>query len=157
MTGALVKPVPATVTAPSPGQPATQASRGTPLPAAIGSKTLIAAAEGGDVSAAFEVATRYSDGRGVPLNPEAAAIWFERASNGGVVPAMFRLGGLYEQGIGVMKDLNKDLREIRKQENRDKDHLETWITVLNLLVIPVLIILFGVTLAYKRHILQAAK
>jgi ABC-type uncharacterized transport system involved in gliding motility auxiliary subunit len=53
--------------------------------------------------------------------------------------------------------LNKELREIRKQENRDRDHLETWITALNLALIPVLIILFGITLAVKRHTLQAAK
>ena len=53
--------------------------------------------------------------------------------------------------------LNKELRETRKQENRDKDRLETWITVLNLLVVPLLVILFGITLAVKRHALQAAK
>jgi gliding motility-associatede transport system auxiliary component len=53
--------------------------------------------------------------------------------------------------------LNKELRETRKQENMDKDSLETWITALNLLVVPVLVILFGVALAAKRHALQAAK
>jgi len=53
--------------------------------------------------------------------------------------------------------LNKELREIRKQQNRDRDHLETWITALNLALIPVLIILFGITLAVKRHAVQAAK
>jgi localization factor PodJL len=107
VTGALVNRLPVMVTAPTASPPAVQGGRGTPLPAAIGSKALISAAESGDVSAAYEVATRYADGRGVPLNPEAAAIWFDRAANGGIVPAMFRLGGLYEKGIGVKKDLTK--------------------------------------------------
>jgi ABC-type uncharacterized transport system involved in gliding motility auxiliary subunit len=52
--------------------------------------------------------------------------------------------------------LAKELRETRKQENVEKDHLETWITVLNLLLVPLLIILFGIALAAKRHALQAA-
>ena len=107
VTGALVNRLPAMVTIPNASPPAVQGGRGTPLPTAIGSKTLISAAESGDVSAAYEVATRYADGRGVPLNPEAAAIWFERAASGGIVPGMFRLGGLYEKGIGVKKDLAK--------------------------------------------------
>jgi len=82
-------------------------SSGSPLPAAIGSKKLITAAEAGDPAAAYEIAIRYSDGRGIPLNPEEAAVWFQRAANGGIVPAIFRLGGLYEKGIGVKKDLSK--------------------------------------------------
>jgi localization factor PodJL len=107
VTGALVNRLPAMVAAPTVSQPAVQGGRGTPLPATIGSRTLISAAESGDVSAAYEVATRYADGRGIPLNPEVAAIWFDRAANGGIVPAMFRLGGLYEKGIGVKKDLTR--------------------------------------------------
>ncbi|HVG51394.1 MAG TPA: hypothetical protein VM867_07170 [Xanthobacteraceae bacterium] len=81
--------------------------RPAPLPSAIGSKALITAAENGDPAAAFEVATRFSDGRGVALNPEAAAMWFERAARGGLVPAVFRLGGIYEKGVGVKKDLTR--------------------------------------------------
>jgi localization factor PodJL len=108
VTGALDNQASAVVNAPLALTPVSpQGGRAPSLPAAIGSKILVTAAENGDVTAAYEIATRYSDGRGVPLNPEAAAIWFERASNGGVVPAMFRLGGLYEKGIGVKKDLNK--------------------------------------------------
>ena len=74
--------------------PTAQTSRPGPLPPSIGSKTLLSAAETGDPAAAYEIATRYADGRGVALNPEAAAIWFERAARGGLVPAIFRLGGM---------------------------------------------------------------
>lgn len=75
------------------------------LPPGIGGRNLIAAADGGDATAAYEVAVRYSDGRGVSQNLHEAAAWFERAARGGVTPAIFRLGGLYEKGIGVKKDL----------------------------------------------------
>ena len=77
------------------------------LPPSIGGRALIVAAEGGDASAAFEIAVRYSEGRGVATNLEEAAAWYERAARGGVTPAMFRLGGLYEKGIGVKKDLER--------------------------------------------------
>ena len=87
--------------------PTAQDVRTAALPAAIGSKTLITAAEAGDPAAAYEIATRFADGRGVPLNPEAAAQWFERAARGGLVPAIFRLGGAYEKGIGIKKDLSR--------------------------------------------------
>ncbi|MGZ5828914.1 MAG: hypothetical protein ACXWJW_10285 [Xanthobacteraceae bacterium] len=87
--------------------PAPQDVRSAVLPATIGSKTLIAAAEAGDPAAAYEVATRFADGRGVALNPEAAALWFERAARGGLVPAIFRLGGAYEKGVGIKKDLSR--------------------------------------------------
>jgi localization factor PodJL len=85
--------------------PTPQAARAAALPTAIGGRTLISAAEAGDPAAAYEVALRFADGRGVPLNPEAAAFWFERAARGGLVPAIFRLGGIYEKGIGIRKDL----------------------------------------------------
>ncbi len=74
---------------------------------AIGGRALISAAEAGDAAAAFEIAVRYSEGRGVPTNLEESAMWFDRAARGGVTPAIFRLGGLYEKGIGVKKDLKR--------------------------------------------------
>jgi localization factor PodJL len=75
------------------------------LPASIGDPALRAAALGADPAAAYEVATRFAEGRGVPLNQAEAAHWLERAAEQGLVPAQFRLGGLYEKGIGVKKDL----------------------------------------------------
>ncbi len=56
------------------------------LPAAIGGKALIAAGAAGDPAAAFEIATRYAEGRGVPQNFPEAAVWYERAAKGGLAP-----------------------------------------------------------------------
>jgi localization factor PodJL len=75
------------------------------LPATIGGPTLRAAALSGDPSAAYEVAMRFAEGRGVPQSNEEAAHWLDRAAKLGLVPAQFRLGGLYEKGIGVKKNL----------------------------------------------------
>ena len=75
------------------------------LPATIGGPALRAAAMAGDAAAAYEVATRFAEGRGVAQNNEEAARWLERAARQGLAPAQFRLGGLYEKGIGVKKDL----------------------------------------------------
>jgi localization factor PodJL len=75
------------------------------LPTAIGGPALRAAAANGDAGAAYEVATRFAEGRGVPQNYQEAARWFERAVKEGLAPAQFRLGSLYEKGLGVKKDL----------------------------------------------------
>jgi TPR repeat protein len=75
------------------------------LPATIGNSALRAAALAGDPAAAYEVASRFAEGRGVPQSHEEEARWLERAANQGLAPAQFRLGGLYEKGIGVAKDL----------------------------------------------------
>lgn len=74
------------------------------LPAAIGNNALREAALAGDAAAAFEIATRYAEGKGVAVNYPDAAVWFERAAKAGIVPAMFRSGSLYEKGLGVKKD-----------------------------------------------------
>jgi localization factor PodJL len=69
------------------------------------SPTLRAAALAGNPAAAYEVAVRLADGRGVPQNNEEAVRWLTRAAKNGLAPAEFRLAGLYEKGIGVKKDL----------------------------------------------------
>ena len=83
---------------------------GDQLPPAIGGKTLIAAATAGEPAAAYEVATRFAEGRGVPQNFKEAAVWYERAAKSGLAPALFRLGALYEKGNGVTKDLGEARR-----------------------------------------------
>ena len=103
ITGALPSPEAAPIT-PS------RKEAGTPiaddkLPATIGNPALRAAATAGNPAAAYEVATRFAEGRGVLQNAQAAAHWLERAAQGGLAPAQFRLGGLYEKGVGVKKDL----------------------------------------------------
>jgi localization factor PodJL len=76
------------------------------LPDTIGGPVLRVAALKGDPSAAYEVAVRYAEGKGVPVNYDEAAKWYDRASDGGIVPAMFRLGTLYEKGLGSQKDID---------------------------------------------------
>ncbi len=75
------------------------------LPVAIGGTRLRSAAAAGDGAAAYEVAVRYAEGRGVPVNLEEAARWYERAASKGLTPAQFRYASLLEKGQGVKKDL----------------------------------------------------
>jgi localization factor PodJL len=75
------------------------------LPAAIGGPALRAAALSGDPSAAYEVAMRFAEGRGVPQNDDEAVRWLQRAAQQGLAPAQFRLGTFYEKGAGVKRDL----------------------------------------------------
>jgi localization factor PodJL len=75
------------------------------LPAAIGGPNLRSAAASGDPAAAYEVALRYAEGRGVSQSFSEAARWFERAAKHGLAPAQYRLGSLFEKGYGVKKDL----------------------------------------------------
>ena len=81
-----------------------------PLPPAIGSKTLVAAATSGDPAASYEVGSRLADGTGVSQDLATAAAWFERAARGGVTMAQFRLGSMYEKGLGLKKDLQEARR-----------------------------------------------
>jgi localization factor PodJL len=83
----------------------TTASTGDRLPAAIGSTKLRSAAIAGDGAAAYEVALRFAEGRGVPASSEDAARWYEKAAAKGIAPAQFRYASLLEKGQGVKKDL----------------------------------------------------
>ena len=74
------------------------------LPDAIGGPNLRAAAMKGDPTAAYEIATRFAEGKGVASNFDEAAKWYDRAAQAGVVPAIFRLGTFYEKGLSVKKD-----------------------------------------------------
>ncbi|MGE5164131.1 MAG: hypothetical protein ACM3IH_08915 [Sphingobacteriales bacterium] len=75
------------------------------LPAGIAGPRLRNAALGGDAGAAYEVAMRFVEGRGVAANLEEAARWFERAASKGLTPAQFRYASMLEKGQGVKKDL----------------------------------------------------
>ncbi len=75
------------------------------LPAAIGGNKLRSAAVAGDGAAAYEIALRYAEGRGVPVSLEEAARWYEKASAKGIAPAQFRYASLLEKGQGVKKDV----------------------------------------------------
>lgn len=71
------------------------------LPAALRN-----AAMTGDPSAAYEIAMRHLEGRGISQSLEEAARWLERGARAGLAPAQFRLGSLYEKGQGVKKNLD---------------------------------------------------
>ncbi|HEU5020011.1 MAG TPA: hypothetical protein VFT69_18785 [Pseudolabrys sp.] len=90
-------------------QPATAGAPGASdpdsLPPVIGSQRLRDAAAAGDAAAAYEVAVRFAEGRGVPVDLSAAAHWYERAAKQGLAPAQFRYASLLEKGQGVKKDL----------------------------------------------------
>jgi localization factor PodJL len=76
-------------------------------PEALGPEPLRAAAAAGDARAQFEIAAIYTEGRAVPEDDAAAAVWYERAAAQGFAPAQYRLGNLYENGRGVTKDLTQ--------------------------------------------------
>ena len=65
---------------------------------------LLRAAAGGDPAAAYEIGTRYAEGRGAARDLAQAAIWYKRAADAGLAPAQYRLGSLYERGQGVARD-----------------------------------------------------
>jgi localization factor PodJL len=88
-----------------PAAPVAQPSAADGLPTAIGGARLRNAASAGDPAAAYEVAMRFMEGRGVPANLEEAAKWLERAASKGLVPAQFRYASMLEKGQGVRKDL----------------------------------------------------
>ena len=106
ITGSIPRPAATSQPArpPAPAAPATPASADQ-LPAAIGGPKLRSAAIAGDAAAAYAVALRFAEGRGVPVNLEEAAHWYERAASKGLVPAQFRYASLLEKGLGVKKDL----------------------------------------------------
>jgi localization factor PodJL len=99
--------IPLSNNAPSPGKLAMIAVPPTErLPDSIGGPVLRAAVLKGDPSAAYEVAVRFAEGKGVAVNYDEAAKWFDRAARAGVVPAIFRLGTFYEKGLSVTKDVD---------------------------------------------------
>jgi localization factor PodJL len=66
--------------------------------------TLREAIVAGTPRAQYELALRLFEGRGLPLDQRAAALWFERAAAAGLAPAQFRIASLYEKGVGVARD-----------------------------------------------------
>lgn len=80
------------------------------LPPGLATKPLLAGVAAKSPAAAYEIAMRYAEGRGVPADLAAAVPWFLRAAELGLAPAQFRLGSLYEKGQGVKKDIGEARR-----------------------------------------------
>jgi localization factor PodJL len=102
VTGSTAATPPAVAVAPPPAAPAAPAEKLPPADVGAGLRT---AALAGNPAAEYELALRYTEGRGVAPSLEEAVHWLERAANHGLAPAQYRLGSLYEKGQGVKKDL----------------------------------------------------
>ena len=85
-------------------EPGTAVSEREMPPAEVGTEALRQAAERGDASAQFIVATRYLDGEGVTQDVTQAAHWYQKAALAGLAPAQYRLATLFERGRGVPQD-----------------------------------------------------
>jgi len=75
------------------------------LPLGIGTESLRQAALDGDARAAFIVAARFAEGKGVPQDNAAALRWYQAAAQKGLAPAQYRMGALLERGTGTRLDL----------------------------------------------------
>ena len=73
-------------------------------PALVGPLSLRLAAAKGEPSAAFEVATRFAEGRGIKQDFKQAMVWYQRSAAKGFAIAQYRLGTLYERGLGTPVD-----------------------------------------------------
>jgi localization factor PodJL len=76
----------------------------TELPGSIGTAALRTAAMAGDPTAAYEIGSRWFEGRGVQTNTVEARRWFEIALAHGFAQAAYRLGNIYEKGYGTAKN-----------------------------------------------------
>ena len=79
------------------------------IEAALGPAKLRQAADRGDATAQYVVATHYLEGDTIPVDFAKAAYWYGKASAAGSVPAQYRLASLYERGKGVPKNLGSAL------------------------------------------------
>ena len=62
-----------------------------------------------------------------------------------------------DDAMETQNRINKEMRDIRKEQNKDIDRKETILTVLNFLGAPLLVIAIGVVLAVNRRSLRAAR
>ena len=104
ITGSTAATPPAIAVAPPPPGAAPAAPAEKLPPSEVGAG-LRSAALAGNPAAEYELALRYTEGRGVAPNLDEAVHWLERAANHGLAPAQYRLGSLHEKGQGVKKDL----------------------------------------------------
>ncbi|TRB00506.1 MULTISPECIES: cell division protein PodJ [Rhizobium/Agrobacterium group] len=80
------------------------------VPAGIEPASLAEAAAKGETQALFEIAARYTEGRGVAADRAEAAKWYKLAADRGLAPAQYRLANLYEKANGVERNLSEAKR-----------------------------------------------
>ncbi|NML74955.1 peptidoglycan-binding protein [Rhizobium sp. S-51] len=102
-TAATAQPAPAEAAPAAPPAPVAEII----VPAEITPPSLALAAKQGDRLALFEIASRYTEGRGVPGDFAEAAKWYQLSADKGFAPAQYRLANLYEKGTGVPRDIAK--------------------------------------------------
>ena len=61
-----------------------------------------------------------------------------------------------EELMKKQKDINKDIRNIKKDQNKDIDYTQSIITILNVFGVPLLVIAVGLMLAIRRRVTTAA-
>lgn len=76
------------------------------------------AALSGDPAAQYEIAARYSEGRGGVRNQQIARDWFQRAAEAGHVPSQYRLAGLFREGRGIEKNTKVALEWFQRAAER---------------------------------------
>ena len=84
------------------------------LPTSIGPAALRHAAASGDPDAAFEVAARYAEGKGVTQDLKQAFTWYQRAAAQGHASAQFRVAAFHERGVGVAADRERAILWYRR-------------------------------------------
>jgi localization factor PodJL len=80
------------------------------VPAGIEPASLAEAAAKGDTQALYEIAARYTEGRGLAADRTEAAKWYKLAADRGLAPAQYRLANLYEKANGVERNLSEAKR-----------------------------------------------
>lgn len=76
-------------------------------------------ADQGDVTAEFNLAHMYYEGKGIPLDYAEAARWYRQAADQGYAKAQFNLGDLYFRGQGVPQDYAEAVHWIQKSADQD--------------------------------------
>ena len=109
LTGAVSAPAPTLAPEVRDVASASNSTTSVAIEAAVGPAKLRQAAERGDVTAQFVVASHYLEGDTTAIDYAKAAYWYGKASAAGLAPAQYRLASLYERGKGVPKNLNAAL------------------------------------------------
>ena len=79
-------------------------------PSAVGiDAALLARADAGDAAAEILVGEGYAAGKGVPVDPKQAVLWYKKAADQGNISGELHLAALYRDGVG--KTLPRDIEQ----------------------------------------------